>query len=92
MSCATARAAGDRTRVATTGRGRTQRSRGDRRHAAPDQPSGSPRGRFARSLTYYARRSVAGEPLDLGAIVRSAVDTSRPTVDAARHELIVDAG
>ena len=30
------------------------------------------------------------EPLDLASIVRSAVDTSRPTVDAARHELTVD--
>ena len=30
------------------------------------------------------------EPLDLASIVRSAVDTSRPSVDAARHELIVD--
>ena len=30
------------------------------------------------------------EPLDLTSIVRSAVDTSRPAVDAARHELSVD--
>jgi signal transduction histidine kinase/ActR/RegA family two-component response regulator len=30
------------------------------------------------------------EPLDLASIVRSAIDTSRPAVDAARHELIVD--
>ena len=30
------------------------------------------------------------EPLDLASIVRSAVDTSRPAVDAARHELTVD--
>jgi CheY-like chemotaxis protein/two-component sensor histidine kinase len=30
------------------------------------------------------------EPLDLVSIVRSAVDTSRPTVDAARHELTID--
>ena len=30
------------------------------------------------------------EPLDLASIVRSAIDTSRPAVDAARHELTVD--
>jgi signal transduction histidine kinase/CheY-like chemotaxis protein len=30
------------------------------------------------------------EPLDLGSIVRSAIDTSRPALDAARHELTVD--
>ena len=30
------------------------------------------------------------EPLDLASIVRSAVDTSRPAVDAAQHELTVD--
>jgi CheY-like chemotaxis protein len=30
------------------------------------------------------------QPLDLASIVRSAVDTSRPAVDAARHELTVD--
>ena len=30
------------------------------------------------------------EPLDLASIIRSAVDTSRPAVDAARHELTVD--
>jgi signal transduction histidine kinase/ActR/RegA family two-component response regulator len=30
------------------------------------------------------------EPLDLASIVRSAVDTSRPAMDEARHELTVD--
>ena len=30
------------------------------------------------------------EPLDLASIVRAAIDTSRPAVDAARHELVVD--
>ena len=30
------------------------------------------------------------EPLDLASIVRSAIDTSRPAVDAARHELTID--
>ena len=30
------------------------------------------------------------EPLDLASIVRSAIDTSRPALDAARHELTVD--
>ena len=33
---------------------------------------------------------VQREPLDLGSIVRSAIDTSRPVLDAARHELTVD--
>jgi PAS domain S-box-containing protein len=30
------------------------------------------------------------EPVDLGAMLRSAVETSRPLIEAARHELIVD--
>ena len=33
---------------------------------------------------------VQREPLDLGSIVRSAIDTSRPVLDAARHQLVVD--
>ena len=33
---------------------------------------------------------VQREPLDLGSIVRSAIDTSRPVLDAARHQLTVD--
>ena len=30
------------------------------------------------------------EPLDLGSIVRSAIDTSGPILDSARHQLTVD--
>jgi PAS domain S-box-containing protein len=30
------------------------------------------------------------EPVDLGATLRSAVETSRPLIEAARHELVVD--
>jgi len=34
---------------------------------------------------------VQSEPLDLASIVRSAIDTSRPSLEAAQHELTVDA-
>jgi CheY-like chemotaxis protein len=33
---------------------------------------------------------VEREPLDLGFIIRSAIDTSRPAIEAAQHELTVD--
>ncbi len=33
---------------------------------------------------------VQSEPLDLASVVRSAIDNSRPVLDAARHELTVD--
>ena len=34
---------------------------------------------------------VRHEPVDLAFVVRSAIETSRPVIEAARHELTVDA-
>ena len=64
---------------------------GQRRDRPPGAADGPPGGRPARRVAHHPRQGDAARPsrLDVAAVVAAAVETSRPLIDARRHELTV---
>ena len=57
---------------------------------AAGQPPGAAGGRPARGLAHHPRQDRAAQgAVELAAVVRSAVETSRPLIEAASHQLTV---
>ena len=77
--------------AAAVGRPEPHRGARARDHGAAGRHSGPPGRRPAGGLPHHARArsSCAGRPVELAAVVRGAVETSRPLIEAAGHQLAI---